>query len=73
MITFDEVRQLIILVFWLVVTYKFVDAMIAAILKRILVKIGPVTKSYETTKVGGEGGINESAKTKGLIGFRSDN
>lgn len=47
MFTFEEVRELVVLVFWLGVTYKFICAVIAGVTKRLIAVAAKHVDEYE--------------------------
>ena len=75
MLTYDEIKSLIILVFWMAVLWRAVDSFFVGVLRGVLKRADKVSSKEtqeEPQHKNREPDQQEKPRTKGPIGFKSD-
>lgn len=75
MLTYEEIKSLIVLVFWLFVLWKIVDTFSVGVLKAVLKRIDKAVSKEpqeEFEHKDRETNQQEKPRAKGTIGFKSD-
>ena len=75
MLTYDEIKSLVVLVFWMAVLLRVIDSICVGVLRAVLKRLDKSTSNgsqEEFTYQKCEIDLQEKPRTKGPIGFKSD-
>ena len=75
MLTYDEIKSLIILVFWMAVLWRAVDSFFVGVLRGVLKRVDKAASNEsqeEFPHKKSESDQQEKPRAKGPIGFKSD-